>query len=518
MSDQKFNQFNTPEEPEQEWIREFGPVTEETLPANPEEQLEQQLAEDEAEVWPMENDEPTGVLHWTGPTRGQWPQVLRTPGQEAMPPVEEEEITRPLTGELPVEEAPERYKAFKKLHQRWEEKVHAEAMDVEEERQYQPIRFSRHGRLGCLGGILYALFIICLSIVVACFLWMAASDVLALNKPDLTVEIYLPEEIFYDKEVEVKDEEGESVGTKTVRAADIDKVSGILRDYGVINYKWLFKLYCTFSDADQQLDPGNYVLKTNYDYRAMVKKMQKGSGAMLQTLVTLPEGLTMEQMFTKLEENGVCDKDDLYEAAANANYSYAFLEGAETGNAQRLEGYLFPETYYFYLDMQASSVINKFLSTMHYKVTEEMLQQAADMGYSFRDILTVASIVEKEAANDEERPIIASIIYNRLNQNMMLQMDSTVHYGLSLVGRGEEKLSMDLVQNFDSPYNCYRVAGLPAGPICNPGMASIQAALNPAATNYVFMALDRETDTHRFFIYSEEHAEFVSTQDYGQTQ
>ena len=71
MSDQKFNQFNTPEEPEQEWIREFGPVTEETLPTNPEEQLEQQLAEDEAEVWPMENDEPTGVLHWTGPTRGQ---------------------------------------------------------------------------------------------------------------------------------------------------------------------------------------------------------------------------------------------------------------------------------------------------------------------------------------------------------------------------------------------------------------------------------------------------------------
>lgn len=514
MSDKKLNQFNTPEEPEQEWIREFGPVEKRGDPEDPRQRLEEALFTGADDEFRTEEDAPTGVVHWAGPSRGQWPQVLRAPGQPEQPRDEEAQATRPLTGEHPIVEE-KRQPRVKNLQKRWEELAHAEAADVEEERQYQPIRFNRQGRIGCMGGILYAIFIICLSIVLACFLWMAASDVLALNKPDYTVEIYLPEEIFYDKEVDVLDEDGKVTGSKTVRAADIDKVSSILRDYGVINYKWLFKLYSSFSSADEQLDPGSYVLKTNYDYRAMVKKMQKGSGAMLQTLVTLPEGYSMEQIFTKLEENGVCDKADLYEAAANANYSYAFLEGVETGNALRLEGYLFPDTYYFYVDMQASSVINKFLSAMHYKITEEMLQQAAARGMSFRDILTVASIVEKEAANDEERPLIASVIYNRLNNNMMLQMDSTVHYALALEGRGEETVSPELIQSLDSPYNCYRQTGLPAGPICNPGMASIQAALNPAATNYLYFALDQETDTHRFFLYLEEHQEFVSTQNYG---
>ena len=454
MSDPKLNQSNIPEEPEQEWLREFAPVMEEEIPLSPEELLEERLADPpHDDVWPAV-DEPTAAIHWAGPTQGKWPQVLRTPGQQEVPVrVPEDEEEEEAFAEPPVEES-RSHKAMKSFQKRWEERVHADPADVEEERQYQPIRFSRHGRIGCMGGILYAIFIICLSIVLACFLWMAASDVLALNKPDYTVEIYLPEEIFYDKEVDVLDENEEVVGTKTVRAADVDKVSGILRDYGVINYKWLFKLYCAFSDADRQLDPGTYVLKTNYDYRAMVKKMQKGSGAMLQTLVTLPEGYSMEQIFTKLEENGICDKDDLYEAAANANYSYAFLEGAETGNALRMEGYLFPETYYFYLDMQASSVINKFLSTMHYKVTEEMLQQAADKGMSFREVLIIASIVEKEAANDEERALISSVIHNRLKQNMLLQMDSIIHYGLALAGRGDETISMDLIQNLDSEYNC----------------------------------------------------------------
>ena len=151
-------------------------------------------------------------------------------------------------------------------------------------------------------------------------------------------------------------------------------------------------------------------------------------------------------------------------------------------------------------------------------MTDAQCAETAALLKTDANLQKLYAIVEKEAANDEERPIIASIIYNRLNQNMMLQMDSTVHYGLSLVGRGEEKLSTDLVQSFDSPYNCYRVPGLPAGPICNPGMASIQAALNPAATNYIYMALDPETDTHKFFIYPDEHAAFVATQDYGQTQ
>ena len=112
---------------------------------------------------------------------------------------------------------------------------------------------------------------ICTPRAAAVFSWMSASDVLALNKQPGTVEVTLPESAFHSKEVDVKDEDGNVTGTKTVRAADMNVVSGVLKDYGLINYKWLFQLYSSFARADEQLDPGTYVLSTNLDYRALVK-------------------------------------------------------------------------------------------------------------------------------------------------------------------------------------------------------------------------------------------------------
>ena len=385
----------------------------------------------------------------------------------------------------------------------------------EEERSYRPIRRRRDGRLGCLGGIMYAMFIICASIVLAVFAWMSAADVLALNKSPGTVEVTLSDSMFTDKEVDVKDSDGNVTGTRVIQAAKIRDVAGVLKDYGLINYKWLFTLYSTFSHADEQLDPGTYVLSTNLDYRAIVKKMQAGADSQLQTLVMFPEGFNMDQIFARLEENGVCSREDLYAAAANTEFTYAFLEGMETGDPYRLEGYLFPDTYYFYQGMQASSAVNRFLSNFHYLITDEMWQQTRAMGMTFRDVLTVASLIEKEAANDAERPLIAAVIYNRLRGGMPLQIDSTVLYALR--DRGDNiVLSSDLIQSTDDPYNTYLYTGLPPGPICNPGMASIQAALNPSdAYYYLYYALDTATGEHRFFTNLEEHEAFVATQNYG---
>ena len=385
----------------------------------------------------------------------------------------------------------------------------------EEERNYLPIRTRRDGRLGCLGGIMYAMFIICASIALAVFAWMSAADVLALNKSAGAVEVTLTDSMFTDKEVEVKDADGNVTGTKIIRAAKIRDVAGVLKDYGLINYKWLFSLYSSFSHADEQLDPGTYVLSTNLDYRAIVKKMQAGADSQLQTLVTLPEGFTMDQIFARLEEKGVCSKEDLYAAAANTEFTYAFLEGMETGDPYRLEGYLFPDTYYFYQGMQASSAVNRFLSNFHYLITDEMWQQTKSMGLSFREMLTIASLIEKEAANDAERPLIAAVIYNRLRGGMPLQIDSSVLYALR--DKGENvKLTVDLIQSTVDPYNTYLYTGLPPGPICNPGMASIQAALNPSnAFYYLYYALDTATGEHRFFTSLEEHEAFVATQNYG---
>ena len=487
---------------------------------------------DEERPIPAE-DEPTGAIRWDGPGGRRWPRALGESASgeeggaalpEAPPP---EEPTReqppaaadsPKPAPSPKKKPSRRRREALRKKQREEKKARRakpqpEPDPWEEERSYRPIRTRRDGRIGCLGGLMYATFLISLSIILAVFMWMAASDVLALNKPAGQVEVTLPAEIFTQKQVDVTDDAGKVTGTKTVTSADIKTVSGILKDAGLINYKWLFQLYSSFSHADLKLNPGTYALSTNLDYRALVTKMQIGTGAQLQTLVMFPEGFNMDQVFARLEENGVCSAEALYEAAATAEFSYAFLEGVEPGDPYRLEGYLYPDTYYFYQGMQASSAINKFLSNMHYHVTEEMWQKTNSLGMTFRQIMTVASIIEKEAANDDERALIASVIYNRLKQDMPLQLDSTVVYARRATG--ETRVSPEIIQATDSPYNTYLNKGLPPGPICNPGMKSIQAALNPAESRYMYFALDMETKTVRFFIYYNEFEAFVATQDYG---
>lgn len=382
--------------------------------------------------------------------------------------------------------------------------------EAPEERDYRPIRGSREGKTGCLGGLMYFIFVISVSVILACGGWMAATDVLALNKADLEAQVTLPDSAFTMEERTVEDDDGNKT-TEMVQVADIGYAANALKEAGIIQYKFLFRLFCTVSHADLKLDPGTYVLNTDYDYRALVKKMQTGSTATATTELTFPEGWTMEQIFSKLEEEGVCDKDDLYAAAADYNYNYTFLGDAETGDAARLEGFLFPDTYQFYIGMQASSAINKFLDNFHTRLTADMNKQAENLGLSMRQAVIIASMIEGEAANDEERPLIASVIYNRLASGMPLQIDATLQYAL-----GEHKdVLTDADKQVDSPYNTYLHTGLPPGAICNPGLASIKAALQPSDTDYYYYALDTETKAHRFFTNLEEFNQFVATQDYS---
>ena len=155
--------------------------------------------------------------------------------------------------------------------------------------------------------------------------------------------------------------------------------------------------------------------------------MQIGSGAMVTTKVTIPEGYTMEQIFHKLEDENVCSYDDLMDAAANYSYNYSFIDQSMQGDAKRLEGFLFPDTYEFYQGMQASSAINKFLENFHDRITAEMLEKADERGMTMQEVVTVASMIEKEAANDDERAMIAAVIYNRIAAGMPLQIDSDDH-------------------------------------------------------------------------------------------
>ena len=383
-----------------------------------------------------------------------------------------------------------------------------------EERDYRPIRFRRDSRTGILGGLMYFTFVLCLSVIIACAGWMAACDVLALNKDPVTAAVTLPKDIFSPKEVEVKDRSGKVTGTRRVNAADIDYVADALKDAGIIEYKSLFKLFARFSHADIKMDPGTYVLNTELDYRALVKNMQVGTASMVVTTITFPEGMTMARIFEKLEQEGVCPASDLYKAAAEFNYSFRFLEDVGTGDAKRLEGFIFPNTYDFYQGEQASSVINKFLTALHSRITADMWKQIEERGTTFRDTVIVASMLEKEAANDAERALIASVIYNRMAAGMPLGIDSTILY-VHPDYTGGVDLPVEYLEE-DSPYNTRLNTGLPPTPICNPGMASIQAALNPMQTDYLYFALDAEEGVHKFFKDYASFSAFAAEQNYAQ--
>ena len=378
------------------------------------------------------------------------------------------------------------------------------------ERGKSPISKRRDKKTGCLGGMMYFVFIVSVSVILACVGWMAASDVLALNKGDTTAEVTLPDTIFTQEQRDVTDETGAVTGTKTINVANIGEVATILKDAGIIQYKTLFVLYSGISDAKEKMDPGTYTLSTEFDYRAIVQKMRFGSDSQVRTMVTFPEGFTMKEIFTRLEENKICKYDDLMQCAANTEFNYKFLENIPLGDASRLEGFLYPDTYEFYEGETPEATIDTFLQIFHYKLTAEMWTLAESKSISMRDAVNIASMIEKEAANDDERATIASVIYNRLKANMPLGIDATIQYALP---EHKETLTEEDLK-LDSPYNTRLYTGLPPTPIANPGFPSIMAALKPATTNYLYYALDTATSTHRFFTNASEFNAFVATQNY----
>lgn len=225
--------------------------------------------------------------------------------------------------------------------------------------------------------------------------------------------------------------------------------------------------------------------------------------------VTINEGDTLTQIFKKLDENGVADFDALMETAQNYDYSYYQLVAAIPSNSNRcfrLEGYLFPDTYEFYLNQKPQDAIGKFLRNGKARITDEMKSKAASLGYSMDEILTVASIIEKEGAKSSEVAKIAAVIYNRLDAGMKLQMDSSIYY----IERHVKPYISGDINRYNSHYNTYKCSALPAGPISNPGMRTINAALNPADVDYLYFCHDENANYYYAETY-EEHQENLKT-------
>ena len=359
----------------------------------------------------------------------------------------------------------------------------------EREKFENPVRFRDDRRTGIIGGILYFVFVVGVSALIASFMWMATTDVLALGKPEETVEVRIPE------------------------GFDTETVTNELFNRGLIKYRWLFRFYAGLSSTplEEKIDPGTYKLYTNYDYRALVAGMTESAGEKVYLNVTIPEGYSIRETFALLDSKGVCEADKLWDAAANTDFDYDFLEGLPKGDRKRLEGFLFPDTYEFYMDQPANDVIKKLLSNFDDRFSNKYRERAEEMGYSIRDIVTVASLIEKEAAGDADRAQIASVIYNRLDSDWFpfLNFDSTIWYIVRETG-----MEFSDALESDNPYNTYTQYGLPAGPIANPGLAAITAALYPADTNYYYYALDIYGE-HQFFNDYDDFLWFTNSEEYG---
>lgn len=342
--------------------------------------------------------------------------------------------------------------------------------------------------------IIYMLVVLGLSLALAVAMWFAADDVLALTKSD-------------------------NVITVTIQDGDtLEDVAQNLKEHGLVRYKFLFILYGKFSHAEEKFSAGTFELNQLFDYHALVNGLASSSEARKTITLTFPEGYSCDQIFSMLAENEVCTLEDLEDTAANYEFDFDFLQDLSYGDENRLEGYLFPDTYDFYVDDNPVRVINKMLANFDSKFTETMKSDIDTLNDSIRTrmenegsftdeeidnammdvrkIITVASLIEKEAGSDQERSLISSVIYNRLNTRVheLLQIDATVEYAL-----GEHKTELtanDLA--VDNPYNTYKNKGLPPGPIANPGLASIMAAIHPDNTDYYFYALN-DTGTHTFF-------------------
>lgn len=281
----------------------------------------------------------------------------------------------------------------------------------------------------------------------------------------------------------VKIEEGSST-TDIAAALKKAKLIKSERNYKILSKVWRY---------DGKYKAGVYSVSPSMSPSDIAQIIVKGNSN--ASSFTIPEGMTIYQIADTLSEQGFVDKDKFINELQNGDFSkFSFLDGAQTGK-NHLEGYLFPNTYQVGVDADEEQIITTMLDQFDTVFTDKYKKRAKKLGYSENQIIIIASIIEREAKVDKDRPKVASVIYNRLDKGMALQMCSTVQYAL-----GKQKQSLSVADTkIDSPYNTYINEGLPPGPICCPGEASIKAALYPDDTDYLYFVVSEKLDgTHNF--------------------
>jgi UPF0755 protein len=280
-----------------------------------------------------------------------------------------------------------------------------------------------------------------------------------------------------------------------------------LERQGVIRDAELFRLLLRYWGVDAKLEAGDYSLRRNMPMSEVVSQLQHGR--LMAKTITIREGLRAEEVAHLLAVEGLVDQEEFIRLVRDDAFHYDFLRDRPATAPKTLEGFLFPDTYQFSVSISTTALIDTMLQNFDRRVTIEMRQQALNNGLTLFQALTLAAIVEREAVVPEERPIIASVYLNRLRQGIYLEADPTVLYGKGYnaeAGSWWAPLRAEELRTIDSPFNTYIHPGLPPGPICSPGLASLEAVLNPAETNYLFF-LAKGDGSHAFAETFEEHLE-----------
>lgn len=315
--------------------------------------------------------------------------------------------------------------------------------------------------------VMYITLVLIASAVLSYFILSIGNDVFALKKGDVTAEIDLG-------------------ANPTV----ID-VSNQLAEKGIIRYPAIFRLYTRLKLHDGEVFiPGTYTASSKQNYDSLIKTFLAQTGERRVVTITIPEGYTVEEIIDIFISEDIGTREGFIDAIQNGEYDYEFIKRLDSlppdpARRYRLEGYLFPDTYYFYSDWEETQIINKLLAAFDSKVSQDIYKYVDASGMSFDDYIKIASIIQREAYFNTDMENVSSVIHNRLknaSKYPKLECDSTVLYAMNV--HKTDITDEDL--HFDNPYNTYVYDGLTPGAICNPGWSAIYTAINPADTEYYY--------------------------------
>jgi UPF0755 protein len=287
--------------------------------------------------------------------------------------------------------------------------------------------------------------------------------------------------------------ERETVEVKVERGEPLSAIVHRLKAHGVISNEKLFSFWARLWGLDKRIHWGLYRFEMPLPPRQVLNQMLLGKGVFHR--ITVPEGLTVKEIADLLAKGAIADKDRFLSEAAGAELlSLVGLEG------KGVEGYLFPNTYYFTPFVSERDILIAMVEQFRETFNPRLKEQTREIGLSLHEAVTLASLIEKETGIEAERPLVSAVFHNRLKGKIPLQSDPTVIYGLK---RFSGSLTRKDLQS-RSPYNTYRIPGLPPGPICNPGLSSLKAALYPAQVPYLYF-VSKNDGSHLFSVSLSEH-------------